>query len=160
MNAHDAIRSTIESGSNVAMAYLDDLTDADLLHRPAPACNHINWQVGHLIVAEHEGIAKVLPGAMPPLPPGFTAKYMPDKAKLDDPAAFCNKAELLRVQKEQRTAALAALAKLSAADLDKPCEGWTPTVGTLFIGVAGTHWLMHVGQWAIVRRQLGRPPLF
>ena len=28
------------------------------------------------------------------------------------------------------------------------------------LALAGTHWLMHAGQWAVVRRQLGRPPLF
>jgi len=22
------------------------------------------------------------------------------------------------------------------------------------------HWLMHAGQWAVVRRKLGKPPLF
>ena len=24
----------------------------------------------------------------------------------------------------------------------------------------GSHWLMHCGQWAVVRRELGRKPIF
>jgi hypothetical protein len=24
----------------------------------------------------------------------------------------------------------------------------------------GTHWTMHAGQWAVIRRKLGRAPLF
>jgi hypothetical protein len=32
-------------------------------------------------------------------------------------------------------------------------------VGALF-SVEGSHWLMHAGQWAVIRRQLGRKPLF
>jgi hypothetical protein len=24
----------------------------------------------------------------------------------------------------------------------------------------GSHWMMHAGQWAVLRRKLGRPPLF
>jgi hypothetical protein len=160
MNAHDVIRFTIDMASQVSTAYLNDLTDAELLHRPGAGCNHINWQVGHLICAENEIINGAVPGALPPLPPQFVERYKPEKSKLDDPAAFCTKAELLKVQQGQREATLAALAKLSPTDLDRKLEGWTPNVGAAFNGAAGGHWLMHVGQWAIVRRQLGRPPLF
>ncbi len=30
----------------------------------------------------------------------------------------------------------------------------------VFIAAAGDHWLMHLGQWSVIRRQLGRKPLF
>jgi hypothetical protein len=161
MKAQDVIKGSIDSGSMVANGYLADLTDAELLHRPAPACNHINWQVGHLIVAENELISKVAPGVMPELPAGFAEKYTPEKSKSDDPKAFCTKAELLRVHQQQRAATLAALGKMSETDLDKPSGvEWAPNAGAVFATAAGGHWMMHVGQWAVVRRQLGRPPLF
>ncbi len=94
------------------------------------------------------------------LPAGFAEKYGMDNTKVDDPQALCTKSELLKVMGEQRAATLAALGKTSDADLGRKLEGWTPNVGALFIAAAGDHWLMHLGQWSVIRRQLGRKPLF
>ncbi len=161
MKVQDALKMASNMSSMIATGYVSDLSDADLLHRPAPECNHINWQLGHLIVAENQLLDKVAPGSMPPLPAGFAEKYTPETAKSNDPQAFSNKAELLRVQGEQRAASLAALAKLSEADFDKPSGmEWAPDVGSVVYAAIAGHCLMHVGQWAVVRRQLGRPPLF
>jgi hypothetical protein len=160
MNAHEPIKYSIDMTSQVCLGTLADLTDAEMLHRPAPACNHVNWQLGHLIVAEHQMIAKEFPGALPPLPAGFAEKYTKETSKLDDPKAFATKAELLEVHQKQRAAVLAALDKTTDADLDRKLEGWAPTVGALFLAGAGAHWMMHVGQWSVIRRQLGRPPMF
>ena len=79
---------------------------------------------------------------------------------LDDPSAFCTKAELMQVAAEQRAATLAALEKIDESEFDKPTGvEWAPTKGAMF-SMQGSHWLMHAGQWAVIRRQLGRPPLF
>ena len=59
MNAQDAIKLSIDTGEMMTMAYIGDLSDADLLIRPVPGCNHINWQIGHLIVAEHGILSKL-----------------------------------------------------------------------------------------------------
>jgi len=160
MNAHDAIKFSLGAATHVVTSLLDDLSDAELLCRPAPGCNHINWQVGHCIAGEHRVIERELPASMPALPEGFAEKYTAETAGVDDPARFCSKVELLRVFNEQRAAAIAALDKCSAEDLDKPVPGWTPTLGAVFAGMGSLHWLMHVGQWTVVRRQLGRAPLF
>lgn len=160
MNSRDAIRLGIDMADFVVMGYLGDLTDADLMLRPHPGCNHINWQVGHLIVSEHNLINQVAPGAMPALPAGFAEKYTKETANSNDLAKFAGKDELLRVAKEQRAATLAALSQLSDADLDKPSGvDYAPTVGSMF-SLQGSHWMMHAGQWVIVRRNLGKPPLF
>jgi hypothetical protein len=102
----------------------------------------------------------VAPGTMPPLPAGFAEKYTKDTATSDNAASFLKKAELLKVFEEQRAGTLKALEKQSDADLDKPTGvAYAPTVGAMF-SMQGTHWVMHAGQWAVVRRQLGRKPLF
>lgn len=160
MKLHDPIKYSIGLSEEMCKGSLADLTDAELFHRPAPACNHINWQVGHLIVAEHNLIAKEFPSALPPLPAGFAEKYTKETAKLDDPKAFATKAELLAVHEKQRAATLAALDKTTEAELARPLEGWTPNVAALFEAAAGGHWMMHLGQWSVIRRQLGRPPMF
>ncbi len=160
MTPQDVIRFSIDATTHVVTSLLADLSDAELMHRPAPGCNHINWQIGHCIAGQNRVFERTLPAALPALPAGFDEKYTAETAASDDPTAFCTKAELLRVFDEQRVATLAALAKTTDGDLANPCTGWTPNVGAMFAGMAGLHWMMHVGQWTVARRQLGRPPLF
>lgn len=160
MKATDAIQLTINMGKHLSLGYLGDLTDEELLKRPCPGCNHINWQVGHLIASERDMIENLVPGSMPKLPEGFAQKYSKEGAKSDRPADFATKAELLAQLEAVRAGTLAALAKQSETDLDKPTGlDYAPTAGAMF-ELQGSHWLMHVGQWAVVRRQCGRPPLF
>ena len=160
MNSRDAIKLSIDMGAMVSMAYIEDLSDEDLMRRPCPGCNHINWQIGHLISSEHQMGNKLAPDSMPELPDGFAEKYTKETATIDDPAKFCTKAELQAVFKVQREATLEALSDLSKSDLDDETGvEYAPTVGAMF-SLQGSHWLMHCGQWAVVRRQLGRPPLF
>jgi len=160
MTAQDIIRYDLGSAEFVGLGYLEDMTDAELLHRPCPGANHINWQVGHLIVAENHHVNLASPGAMPPLPAGFAEKYSKETACVDDPTKLLTKVELIRVYKEQRAGTLAALAKIDPAALDKESGvPYAPTVGALF-ALHGGHWMMHSGQWAVIRRQLGRKPMF
>lgn len=163
MNSCDAIQLAINMGDMISMAYLQDLTDEQMMQRPHPECNHLKWQIGHLIASERTMIEGVAPGSMPPLPEGFAERYSKETAKSDDPGAFDSKEELLRLYQEQRAGTLAALAKLSDEELDKPSpeamQDYAPNVAAAF-SMQGSHWLMHAGQWAVVRRQLGKPPLF
>jgi hypothetical protein len=160
MNAKEAIKLGIDSAHMLSLGYIEDLSDQELLHRPAKGANHINWQMGHLIASENEMINQAASGSMPPLPVGFAQKYTKETATKDDAAAFLKKADLLKTYEEQRAGTLKALTKLNDADLDKPSGvSYAPTVAALF-SMQGTHWLMHAGQWAVVRRQLGRAPMF
>ena len=163
MNSREAIKVGLDMGQMVGLAYLEDMTDDELMQRPSPGCNHINWQIGHLIAAEHQIIEGVAPGSMPALPDGFAERYAKETATSDDAAAFDSKDTLLSVYQQQRAATLAALEKQSDASLDgespEPMRAYAPNVGAAF-SMQGSHWLMHAGQWAVVRRQLGRAPLF
>ena len=71
MNARQALKESMDSPTMIAKAYLEDLSDADLLIRPVEGANHIAWQLGHLISSEHNMIEMVCPGSMPALPDGF-----------------------------------------------------------------------------------------
>lgn len=163
MNSREALKVGLDMAESVSLGYLEDLTEAEMLHRPAVGANHINWQVGHLIASENQIMGAAIPGSMPALPAGFAAKYTKDTAGINDPAQLLPKAELLKVYREQRAATLAALAKLNEQDLDMPSpeniRSYAPNVAAA-VSMQGSHWLMHAGQWAVVRRQLGRPPLF
>ncbi|MBI3866747.1 MAG: DinB family protein [Planctomycetia bacterium] len=163
MNARDAIKININMANMICQSYLGDLTDADLLVRPVPGANHIAWQLGHLLVAEHGMVDAAVPGTMPPLPVGFAEKYSNDASKLDSASAFHPKSVYMSVYEQMRAGMLKALDKITDADLDKPApekfRSFLGTLGDLF-SMQGSHWIMHAGQWAVIRRKLGKKPLF
>ncbi|MEZ6067828.1 MAG: DinB family protein [Planctomycetaceae bacterium] len=160
MTTNDAIRESIASANMISSTYLSDLTDEEMLYRPCAGANHINWQVGHLIVSEHQMIEQARPGSMPALPQGFAERYSRETASLDGASNFDSKADLLATAQQQRAATLKNLDAITDdASFDAPTGiSYAPTVGHLFL-MQGTHWLMHAGQWALIRRQLGRPAL-
>lgn len=160
MNARDALKLSIDMGKAISLGYLGDLTDEEMLKRPSPGCNHITWQVGHLIASEHGMMMQLFPNSMPPLPDGFAERYKKESAKSDNPLDFDTKADLLATFEKVRSVTLELLSKVTDADLDKATGvEYAPTMGAMF-ELQGSHWLMHAGQWAVVRRQCGRPPLF
>lgn len=163
MNAKDALKLSLDLADTVVLPYLEDLTDAELLVRPVPGSNHIAWQLGHIIHSEHEMLDLICPGVMPALPPGFAERYSRDTAQLDSPSDFHTKGELLDLMRQVRVGTLKALAELPESKLEDPApeqyRAYAPTVAAV-IALQGTHWLMHAGQWAIIRRKLGRAPLF
>ena len=162
MKATEAIRQSIEMADMISKMYLGDLSDQEMMVRPHPKCNHIKWQLGHLIGSDHEMVNAVCPGSMPELPAGFTDRYTKEQATVDDPSSFDSKEELMKLYAQQRAASLEALAGLSDDGLDKPgpehMKDYAPTVASVFT-LVGSHWLMHAGQWAVVRRKLGREPM-
>ena len=163
MNTREAIRLNLDQADNIVRMYVADLSDAELLVRPVPGCNHIAWQMGHLIQSEYEMVNTAYPGSMPPLPEGFAARYAKETSLVDDPKAFHTKQEFLDLYSKQRAATLAALEKVSDSEFDKPApeefRSYLRSIGDLF-SLQGTHWTMHAGQWAVIRRKLGRKPLF
>ncbi|CAK9003028.1 Chaperedoxin (Heat shock protein CnoX) (Trxsc) [Durusdinium trenchii] len=153
-----AIREALSSSQKIAELYLQGLSDEELLVRPCVGANHINWQWGHLLVSEHRMVSDVFPGQMPALPHGFAMRYDKNQAASDEHRTLWTKFDLESISREQRAATLASLERCTSSDLDAPTAiDYAPTIGALFLAQA-THWLMHAGQWAVVRRQLGHPP--
>ena len=146
----------------VLNSYISDLEDADLMRRPGPGCNHLAWQLGHLIASEIHLLESIAPGSGIELPEGFAASHSKEHCENDDPAAFQSKAQYQALLDRVRAATLKALDEYPEADLDKPSpeqfRDFCPTVGDLFVLIA-THPMMHAGQFVIVRRQLGKPIL-
>lgn len=160
MDAIAAIRLNMQTGEMIGLGYLNDLTDEEMMLRPAPGCNHLNWQVGHLVVSEHEMLEATKSGEIPALPDGLAEAYSKATAGSDNPADFWKKDRLLEVYRSVREASLKLLEQQTPESFENPTGiEYAPTVGALFM-MLGSHWLMHCGQWAVVRRQTGRPPLF
>lgn len=162
MNAKDAIRQVVEFSHMVAGAYLRDLTDEQLLERPTPGANHIAWQLGHLISGDSQMLA-MLGHVAPELPPGFTEMYTKETAPSDDAAKFHKLSDYLGLMDQGKAAVLAAIDATPDERLDEPTpeemHEYAPNVAA-GLTVLGTHWLMHAGQWVVVRRKLGMPAMF
>lgn len=163
MSLGSTLKSMLDMQMMLVKSYIDDLNDDDLHIRPVPGANTIAWQLGHLIVSENRMMNESTAGQMPPLPEGFAARYTNETAAISDPTAFDSKQEYLRLMNEQRNGTLAALQKQTDQSLDAPApeqmREFAPTIGAMF-GLQANHWLMHTGQWVVVRRKLGRKPIF
>jgi len=157
MNATDAFTAEMNMSEFVMKKYLEDFSDAELLTRPAKGCNHLAWQLGHLITSENGLINMICPGAGIDLPAEFVAKHTNDTAGCDDGAKFMAKGEYFQIFDKVRAASKTAIGKLSEADLDKPSGMKTfPRVGDV-VNLIANHVLMHAGQFAVARRVLGKP---
>jgi DinB family protein len=163
MDAKDAARTTMRTADFFIESYLSDITPQEMLVRPAPGANHLAWQLGHLISAETRLVEAAVPGSMPPLPEGFAERHSKDGAASDNPADFLSRDEYFRLAKNVRAATLKVLDSVDEADLDKPVAGRVPPfvkkAGDCFM-TAGGHWILHAGQWVVLRRHLGRDRKF
>ena len=163
MDFKDAVRSSLRVADFMVNGYLADITAEELLTRPVPDANHIAWQLGHLITAERHLVEAGVPGSMPELPAGFAERYRRGQSVTDNPADYLAKEDYLKLALEIRAATLATLDRLMPADFDKPIEGRVPpfvkTTGDAFVTI-GNHWVLHAGQWVVLRRKLRREVMF
>jgi hypothetical protein len=164
MNGIQTIQAALGSTQYLLNEYVKDLSDADLLVRPVPGANHLAWQLGHLCWSEPMIVRGQLPDARyPSVPEDWKDLYGAKGAGNDGPAQFKKKAEYLTLFNEVRQATLAAVGRLTDADLDRPTKGemapFAPKLGDMLVLVAN-HTLMHAGQFSVLRRKLGKPVLF
>ncbi|QEG21764.1 DinB family protein [Mariniblastus fucicola] len=159
MNVNEAIKLGIDCADMICGAYLDDLTNEEAMQRPHSGCNHVNWQIGHLIASDNAMCNGCVPGSVPALPDGFEEKYSKEKAASDNADDFIPKTELMEIYRNQRQVIKDVLAGLSEEQLSaaspESFQSYAPTVASLF-SMIGSHWLMHSGQWTVLRRELGR----
>jgi hypothetical protein len=162
MNGVEVTKAALQSSHGLTTALLKDLSDADLLVRPVPGANHIAWQFGHFIAGEVHMVRELAPSArLPELPAGFAEQHNKESAGKD--TGFLTRAQYIELFDRVRQATIAYAGGLSDADLDRPNTGsmaqFAPTVGAKLLLIAN-HPVMHIGQFSVVRRKLGKPILF
>lgn len=160
MNATEALKFSHTLSNMVFRSYVGDLTDAELLERPGEGCNHVAWQLGHLIASYAGLLAAAGAENIPELPDGFAEKYTAETTGNDNAEDFLTKDEYLALFDKYDAVFLAAVEGASPEDLDKPSpdkfKDFAPTIGGLYCLIA-THSMMHAGQWVPIRRRLGKP---
>jgi uncharacterized damage-inducible protein DinB len=162
MRPNDPIVSGLELSSFVMGKVTDDLTDDDLLVRPTAGANHAAWILGHVISAEQR-IVGGCGAKMPALPDGFAERYTKETSGVDDAGRF----DTLQTYRALLAAQQAATLEFArAADenlLNQPgpesIRQFAPTVAVA-LTLAANHRSFHAGQFAAVRRKLGKPVAF
>jgi hypothetical protein len=162
MTQIELLADVLERNLEMVKMTLSDFSDADMLARPVPTANHAAWQLGHLIGAETRFISAG-GGTAPALPPGFEEKFTKETAKTDDPAFFPKKAELLDQFAKVRSAMVKWVRSLKESDLARATpekiQRFAPTVGHI-AAMTPAHVAMHMGQFQVIRRKLGKPVQF
>jgi len=157
------LAAMLQQSLEVLEMTLADFSDADMLVRPVPAANHAAWQLGHLVCSESEMMRAVGAKDVPALPAGLAEKFSAATARVDDPSAFPAKGELLALLKRQRAATIAWVLELKEEDLGRAMpealRSFIPTFGDCAL-LTPAHAAMHVGQFQVIRRKLGKPILF
>ena len=160
MDAKSAIKETFGISNMVLNSYIGDLTDAELLRRPGVGCNHVAWQLGHLISSECGLLNAIQAGAAPQLPVGFEQKHSKENAGSDSPNDFLTRQEYVDLASKVHEAVIACLDAYPESQLDDPSpehlRKMFPTIGSIFLLIA-THSMMHAGQIVPLRRELGKP---
>ena len=140
--------------------YLADFSPQEYVHRPAPNANCAAWTVGHLAMSDRH-ILKLFGAPLPEIPAGFDKRFSRDEGcpQAED---FGDVSAVVPVF-DQHCERLAAVAKSATPEqlgrkMDKPI-GFATTFGEVLSFVA-IHTSMHAGQIVMIRRSLGRPPLF
>jgi hypothetical protein len=152
-------KNILQTKGMVAM-FLKDFSDADMMFRPAKTANHAIWQMGHLA----NSVRGMVTGCDPSVAFPFEddTRFGKSKASIDDPSFFPSKTELVGRFDRAMDIAAAWVAKLSDADLAKPApermQAFVPTVAHVAILLA-SHPFMHMGQFTVSRRALGKPIL-
>lgn len=158
MDIRDSLTTSLKTSAMVCGSYLNDLTDAEAMQRPHPQCNHVNWQVGHIIASEYV-MASACKGELPELPAGFSDRYSKQTAASDNADDFVPLSQLREIAAAQHEAILQIVVGMSDEDFDQPgpesMKSYAANLGAL-VAMMAAHWMMHAGQWVVLRRQLGR----
>jgi hypothetical protein len=153
--------ANIQQTKGMVDSFLKDFTDADMFYRPAKSANNATWQMGHLC----NSTRGMVTGCDPSVVFAFEddTRFGKSKASIDDPAFFPGKAEIMERFDKAMDVAAAWVAKLSEADLAAPSperlRQFAPTLGNIAL-LLGVHPMMHIGQFSVMRRGLGKPVLF
>lgn len=149
------------------VSLLDTIPAADWFVRPAGCPSHVGWQVGHLAFAEARLVVERVGGRTEigggVLPAEYVRLYGRDSVPDPDPAAHPSPAELRRVLDRVHEAALQTLRDTAETDLETLVVG-TPhrfcRTKADFARWASHHEFLHAGQIGLIRRLLGKGPVW
>jgi DinB superfamily len=146
---------------------LDVIPDADWFAMPPGCPSHVAWQVGHLAFAEARLVVERVGGRTEVgggvLPAEFIAHFARNSIPDASPANHPTPAEIRRVLDRVHGAALQTLRDTRDEDLETLVPG-TPhrfcRTKADFARWASHHEFLHAGQIGLIRRMLGKGPVW
>lgn len=156
----------IQTARAYTLPLLEGIAPGDWFRQPAEGVTHLAWQVGHLAMAEYRLCLERVRGERPE----DATLISPEQLKLwskgstpdPNPASNPSPEETLAVFHRVHTQALTELAPLTDAQLDetilKPHRLFTQKYHALLW--CANHEFLHAGQIGLLRRLLGREPLW
>lgn len=136
-------------------------TPSDWTHQIFPGANHALWIVGHLAMADNNGISRFVPEKAldkPDYSKKFGRQSTPSPNASDYPAPE----EVLALFRERRAALIACLEAFSDNDFEKPAPPGVPPFiknAQHMYSFLAVHEGMHTGQLSMTRRALGNSPI-
>jgi hypothetical protein len=163
MTQNDAIAYSLTTSQKLLRRYVDDLTPAEYLHRPAPNANCTAWTIGHLVLTERTLLRRLglAEGDLPPLPDGQFEKRFSRDEGCPQAGEFGDVTGLMALFDTHRERAIDVVRRAPADLLARPLDKPHPIFATAgeFADFVALHAVLHAGQITIIRRSLGRPPL-
>ena len=157
---NDSLVFGLSSSATMLTRYVADLSAQEFHHRPSPGANCAAWTVGHLAMTDRNGL-KRLGAPLPALPDGFEKRFSRDEG-CPQAQEFGDVKQVVAVFEEHRNRLIAAVKAATpqqlAEKMPKPIAMAT-TIGEA-LAFLGVHTAMHAGQVVMIRRSLGRSPLF
>lgn len=150
---------------NYTVWHVETIDPADWFRMPA-GVTHVAWQVGHLAFAQYRLCLQRVRGPRPDdeqlISADFLAALGRDAVPDPDPTTYPSPAEIRATFDRVHERVFADLADLPDADLDGPLD---PPHRLAKSKIEALHWcaaheLIHAGQIALLRRQLGQKPLW
>jgi hypothetical protein len=144
---------------------LDHTDPADWFRQPSDI-THIAWQVGHLAVAEYRLALERIRGHFPRdellLPRSLKACFVRESVPSPEPADYPSPAELRTLLDNVHEQVLRELPDLADETLDEPPTMPHPLFSTKLGSLlwCGQHEMLHAGQIGLLRRLLGKKPLW
>ncbi len=161
--------SAMEPGLNaLAFSYgvttklVEDIADDQMLHRPAPNCNHAAWLLGHLAYAA-DSFYRNFSGKESVIPENYDAQFGMGSTPTDDASDYPPKADMLDALEKAHAALAGWFKALPEERYGEALPEGLEMFGPNYAAVASTlawHEGVHHGQLIEVRRSLGLPRAF
>ena len=161
----DALRG-IQSVRPYTLEALAGVGDEDWFRMPSEGVTHIGWQVGHLAIAEYRLLLAQLRGMRPEdeefVPANYVALFGRGSEPSADKSIYPSPAELRQVLDAVHEHALAQLASFPDDQLDQQPERDHRICKTKLdcIEWCARHEMVHVGQIGLLKRLLGKQPVW
>lgn len=150
----------------ITKSFLEGLTPDEWFWQPGPGMNHVAWHVGHLAFAQYFLCLKRVRDRTEAdeslISTDFLKRYKRDSTPSPDPGENFTVEEILRTFNGVYEVSLKELAERTDKELEVPTSPPHPMFTSKLGAIewCSLHELMHCGQIVLLRRLMGKAPVW